>query len=93
MNGLHRFKVATWHPEGPHLTASVDYAPETVESGIELEALQRQLVNTVKAVMSMTPEASKEAIDSIDQIRNPLQLAYVTALNINLPVENRTIHS
>ena len=89
MNGLYRFKVATWHPEGPHLTASVDYAPETVETGIELEALQRQLVDTVKAVLSMTPEAAKEAVESIDRIKNPLQLAYVTALNVDLPVEKR----
>lgn len=89
MNGLHRFKVATWHPEGNHLAASVDYAPETVETGIELEALQRQLVDTVKSVLKMTPDASKEAIDSMDQIKNPLQLAYVTALNVDMPVEKR----
>jgi ATP-dependent Lon protease len=89
MNGLHRFKVATWHPEGDHLAASVTYAPETVETGIEIEALQRQLVDTVKAILSMTSETTKEAIESIDTIKNPLRLAYVTALNIELPVEKR----
>ena len=89
MTGLHRFKVATWHPEGDHLTASVTYAPETVETGIEAEALQHQLVATVKAVLSMDAETAKEAIDAIDKIENPLQLVYVTALNVKIPVEKR----
>jgi ATP-dependent Lon protease len=89
MNGLHRFKVATWHPEGPHLTASVDYTPETVETGLEMEALQRQLMDMVKSVLEMTADVSKEAIASIDKIKSPLQLAYVTALNVSMPVEKR----
>ena len=89
MNGLHRFKVTTWHPEGSHLSASVQYFPETMETGTEMEALQRQLRDAVKSVLSMTSETSKEAIKSIDQIKNPLQLAYVTALNVDMPVEKR----
>ena len=89
MNGLHRIKVETWHPDGPHLEASINYAPETVETGIEMEALQRQLADTVKSVLKMTSDVSKEVIESIDQIMNPLQLAYVTALNTNMPVEKR----
>jgi ATP-dependent Lon protease len=89
MSGLHRFKVDTWHPDGPHLTASVNYAPETVETGLEMEALQRQLVDMVKSVLKMTAKASKEVIESMDQIKNPLQLAYVTALNVDIPMEKR----
>ncbi|WP_083455717.1 endopeptidase La [Desulfosarcina cetonica] len=89
MHGMHRFKVTTWHPGNPYLMADVAYAPETVETGLELEALQRQLTETVKAVLTMIPDTPKEAIESIQRIKDPLQLAYVTALNINLPLEKR----
>ena len=89
MNNMHRFRVTTWHPGGEHLTASVIYAPETVETGVETVALQRQLADTVKAVLSMTSDAPKGAIESIGRIESPLQLAYITAMNVDLPTEKR----
>ena len=89
MNNMHRFKVETWHTEGPHLAASVTYAPETVETDVETTALQRQLTETIKAVLEMKNVAVKPAIDAIDDIESPLQLAYVTAMNVELPTEKR----
>ena len=89
LNGINRFKVATWHTDGPYLRANVVHAPEIVESGIELEALQRQLRDTVADVLGMMPDVAKEAADAITRIKDPLQLAYVTAFNLNLSTETR----
>lgn len=89
LNGVNRFKVATWHTDGPYLKANVVHAPEIVESGIELEALQRQLSDTVADVLGMMPNAAKEAAEAITRIKDPLQLAYVTAFNLNLSTEAR----
>jgi len=89
MNNMHRFRVQTWHPEGEHLTASVVYAPETVETGLEAVALRRQLAETVKEVLSMTSAVPKGAIESISRIENPLKLVYLTAMNVDLPTEKR----
>ena len=89
LNGIRRFKVSTWQTGGPHLKASVLHAPEIVETGIELEALQRQLRDTVFEVLSMTPNSSKEAAETISRINDPLQLTYVTTFNMNLTTEVR----
>lgn len=89
LKGMERFKVVTWQSDGPHLRASVIRTPETVETGIELEALQRQLRNTVAEVLAMSPNASKDAAASVARIADPLQLAYATAFNISMTTEAR----
>ena len=89
LNGIRRFKVSTWQTGGPQLKASVVHAPEIVETGIELEVLQRQLRDTVLEVLAMTPNSPKEAAETISRIKDPLQLAYVTTFNMNLTTEVR----
>ena len=89
LNGIRRFKVGTWQTDGSDLKASVVNAPELVESGIELEALQRQLKEDVLEVLAMTPNTAKGAAEAISRIDDPLQLAYVTAFNIKLDTEAR----
>jgi ATP-dependent Lon protease len=89
LNGINRFKVTTWRTDGPYLKANVVHAPEIVESGIELDALKRQLSDTVADVLGMMPDAAKEAANAITRIKDPLQLAYVTAFNMNLSTETR----
>ena len=51
--------MSTWQTGGPHLKARVLHAPEIVETGIELEVLQRQLRDTVFEVLAMAPEFFK----------------------------------
>jgi len=89
LKGMVRFKVVTWQSGGRHLRASVVRTPETVETGIELEALQRQLRNTVAEVLTMSPNASEDAVASVARIADPLQLAYATAFNIDMTTEAR----
>ena len=89
MKGINRFRVTTWHPAGPYLKANVVHAPEIVESGIEMEALHRQLRETVKEVLAMMPHSAKEATEAMVHIEDPLQLTYVTAFNMDLSTETR----
>jgi ATP-dependent Lon protease len=89
LNGIRRFKVSTWQADGPQLKASVIHAPEILETGIELEALQRQLREVVSEVLALTPNSSNEAAETVSGINDPLQLAYVTAFNMNLTTEER----
>ena len=89
LNGLERFRVSVWETGGPYLKAKIVRAPEVVEAGLEGEALQRHLRETLKAVMAMTPDATDEMGQVIARIEDPLQLAYVTAFNIKLSTETR----
>jgi len=89
LSGIRRFKVDTWHAEGPLLRASVVHAPEIIETGIEIEALQRQLRETVAEVLALMPNSAAESADAIARIEDPLQLAYVTTFNMNLSTKDR----
>ena len=89
LNGIRRFKVDTWHAKGPLLRASVVHAPEIIESGVEFEALQRQLRETVSEVLALMPNAPEETSEAIVRIKDPLQLAYVTTFNMNLSTKAR----
>ncbi|MGD8702023.1 MAG: endopeptidase La [Desulfosarcina sp.] len=89
LSGIHRFRIGTWHPDESYLRATVVHAPEIVESGIELDVLVRQLREMVNEVLSMTPNVAKEAADTINSIKDPLKLAYVTAFNMNLSTDVR----
>ena len=73
VRGLNRFRLTSWHTGDTYLSASVDHAPEIVESGLEMEALQRELRSMTKDVLSITPNIAKEAVEAIDQITDPLQ--------------------
>jgi ATP-dependent Lon protease len=89
VRGLNRFRVTGWHPGDAHLSASVVHAPEIVESGLEMEVLQRELRNMIKDVLSKTPNIAGEAVEAIDQITDPLQLTYVAATHLNLETQER----
>ncbi|MDJ0888690.1 MAG: LON peptidase substrate-binding domain-containing protein, partial [Desulfobacterales bacterium] len=89
LNALHRIRISTWETGGPYLRAHITQAPEVVESDLETEALQRQLIQTFEAVLTMTPDAPDEMGKTIAQIEDPLQLVYVTAFNMKLSTKKR----
>jgi ATP-dependent Lon protease len=89
LRGLNRFRVSTWQTETPILRAKIMLAPEIVESDLEMEALQRQLRQAVGEVLALTPQIPEEAAKAITRVEDPLQLAYVTAFNLDLTTEVR----
>ncbi|MGD9331404.1 MAG: endopeptidase La [Desulfobacterales bacterium] len=89
LNGLNRFRVSSWQSGSAYLKANIIRAPETVETGMEMDALQRQLRDTVKEVLSLMPHMSDDAAQAIIKIKDPLQLAYITAFNMDLTTEVR----
>ena len=89
LKGLHRFRVDSWQTGGPYLKALVVRAPEIVESDMETEVLDRQLRESVRAVMSLMPQIKEEAAKAVLAIKDPLQLAYVAMFNLDLATEVR----
>ena len=89
LEGLNRFRVTAWQSGGTQLRATILQAPEIIESGAEAEALQRNLLVSVREVLTMTPDVPEQVIEAINRIKDPLQLSYVTAFNLNLPTEIR----
>ncbi|MGB5984547.1 MAG: LON peptidase substrate-binding domain-containing protein, partial [Desulfobacterales bacterium] len=89
VRGLSRFRIDDWLEESHYLRAKVLQAPEIVETGIEIEALQQYLHETVDAVFKLIPKMPADVIATIGQIDDPLQLAYGVASNMKLDLAAR----
>jgi len=89
LNGLNRFRVTSWLPESPFLRAKVLNAPETIESDMEMEALQRHVRTMARDVITISPQIPDEIAEVLTQLKDPLQLAYAIAFNSDLDVQTR----
>ncbi len=68
VQGLDRFRLGEFVEEEPYLKAKIELAPESVEEGLEIDALARN-----------APSFPEELAGSITSVEDPLQTAYTIA--------------
>jgi len=85
--GIERFSVAHWLKTEPYLKARIALAPDQIETGVELEALQRSLHDLAQEVVVISPNVTDEAGDFLSQIKDPRYLVYLVAANASMTVE------
>ena len=81
VNGTDRFMITDWHSKEPPLKARVVKSPEVIEDDLEADALARHVRQLAEKVISLSPQIPDEVSQVLSQIKDPLQLAYVLALN------------
>ncbi|KAF0107378.1 MAG: ATP-dependent Lon protease [Anaerolineaceae bacterium] len=79
VQGLMRFRLVEVVQEEPYLTARVEVIPETVETGLEIEALARSARDQFEQISNLTPSIPRELVASITQLEDPLQTIYTIA--------------
>ncbi len=79
VQGLERFRLGEFVQEEPYLKARVHLAPETVESGLEIDALARNARDQFQQIVAMIPSFPEELAQSILSIEEPLQTVYTIA--------------
>jgi ATP-dependent Lon protease len=79
VQGLDRFRVAEYIAEEPYLKAHIQLAPETVEEGLEVDALARNARDQFQQITQMIPSFPEELVTSITALENPLQTVYTIA--------------
>lgn len=89
IQGLKRFKVAHWVADDPFLRARVVLTPEVVESDLEVEAMVRNVRKLSAEIIELSQQIPDEFGSAVSEINDPLQLAYVIALGLNLGVDER----
>jgi ATP-dependent Lon protease len=88
VQGIERFKVVKWIETEPYLKANIDLSPDEVETGIELDALQRSLRDLAKEVVALSPHLTDQMGDFLNQVEDPRYLVYLVAANAALKVED-----
>ncbi len=79
VQGLARFRLGEFVQMDPYLKAKVEVIPETVETGLEIEALARSARDQFEQISGLTPSIPRELVASITSLEDPLQTAYTIA--------------
>jgi ATP-dependent Lon protease len=79
VQGLERFRLGEFVQEEPYLKARIELAPETVETGLELDALARNARDLFQQIVGLIPSFPEELAQSILGIEEPLQTVYTIA--------------
>ncbi len=88
VQGIERFRVESWLDPSPYLSGRIALAPDTVEEGVELDALKRSLADLAREVMSLLPNVPREFGAFLDKVKDPRFLAYLVASNARLDVSD-----
>jgi len=79
VQGMERFRLGEFVEEEPYLKARIHLAPETVEAGLEIDALARNARDQFQQITQMIPSFPEELAGSITSIEDALQTAYTIA--------------
>ncbi|WP_298008720.1 MULTISPECIES: endopeptidase La [Anaerolinea] len=79
VQGIHRFILKDFTQIEPYLRANIELAPETVEEGLEVEALARNARDQFKRIAELIPSFPRELVASIEAIEDPLLTVYTIA--------------
>ena len=79
VQGMSRFRLGEFVQTEPYLKAHVLLIPETVEQGLEIEALARNIRNQFEHIGEMIPSIPRELVGSVTAIEDSLQTVYTIA--------------
>jgi ATP-dependent Lon protease len=79
VQGLDRFRIAEFVSEEPYLKARIELHPETVEEGLEIDALARNARDQFQGITQMIPSFPEELVNSITSLENAVQTVYTIA--------------
>ncbi|MBN1955998.1 MAG: endopeptidase La [Anaerolineae bacterium] len=88
MQGVQRIYIEEFTASEPYLKARVRQVPEEVETGLQVQALQRSIVDTFRRLAELLPAVPEELVLMTHNVESPLQLAYVIATHIRIDLEN-----
>jgi len=79
LQGLERIRIDHWLETDPYLRARISLAPDPVDPGVELDALQRSLRDLAQDVIALSPNLPDEVGKFLNQIEDPRYLTYLVA--------------
>jgi ATP-dependent Lon protease len=88
VQGLERFRVQHWITPDQYLRARVAAAPESAETGLEIEALMASLKEVGTEVVELSPNIPNDAARFLSTVTDPRYLSYLVAANSQLETED-----
>jgi ATP-dependent Lon protease len=79
VQGLSRFRLGEFLETDPYLKANIELIPDTIEEGIEIEALARNAREQFEKIAEMITSIPRELVASVLSLEDPLQTVYTIA--------------
>ena len=79
VQGVERFRLVEFVQTEPYLMAKIERYPETIETGIEIDALARNARDQFASITELIPSFPRELVSSLTSIEDPLQTVYSVA--------------
>ncbi|HWQ83873.1 MAG TPA: LON peptidase substrate-binding domain-containing protein, partial [Anaerolineales bacterium] len=76
VQGITRFRLGEFIQTEPYLKAQIELIPETLEDGVELEALARNARDQFEHIADMIPSIPRELVASVLALEDPLETVY-----------------
>jgi ATP-dependent Lon protease len=89
VQGLERVRIVGWVRTEPYLVARVQWMPDSVEKGVELDALVRSARALFLRFVQLMTELSSELAGTVERVTDPRQLAYLLASTVPMTTEAR----
>ena len=89
IQGVSRVRVVRWAQTAPFLTAEFERFVETRETGIEVEALARNLTNQFQRLVAIHPNLSGELGEMVQSAEEPPRLADLISSAMPIPVAEK----
>jgi len=87
VQGLERIRIDEFTETEPYLKARITPIPEEVEESVELEALMRNIMDLFSQLVALVPYLSDEVMMMVQNIDDPIQLAYFVATALRMEIE------
>jgi ATP-dependent Lon protease len=87
--GLERIKIVDYTQTTPYLKARIELAPDIVESGMEMDALTRNLKSLFGRLVDLMPHLPEEVATVVLNTDSPRQLVYLIATALRMDLELR----
>jgi ATP-dependent Lon protease len=89
VQGLERFVIDEFVAEQPYLRARVHAAPEPVEIGVEIEAMQRNVVDLFQRMVALAQYLPDQLSTAVMNVEDPRQVVYLIASSVQMSLELR----
>jgi ATP-dependent Lon protease len=88
VQGVERILIEEYTEVDPYLKAKISLHPETLDSGIEVEALVRNVGQQFTRIAELIPTIPDELLASAQAIDEPLQLVYIISTYMRLDLQD-----
>jgi len=88
VQGLFRFRIIEFVATEPYLKARIEVIPEKQETGLEVEALARNVRDQFAHIAEMIPSMPRELVATVTSITDPLQTVYTIANLQRMDIED-----